>query len=134
MRKVVAAEYVTVYGVITDPGGLGEIEHGGWPNACFNDVLSPLPWNGTLPEGDLAEEVATVKEQPGQDILIYGSGGVVSALHPRGLIDEYRLMVFPVTLGEGKRLFRDGGKADLRLADSWRTDTGVAVLTYAPSP
>jgi dihydrofolate reductase len=188
MRKVVAAEYLTLDGVITDPGGVGEIEHGGWSNAYFNDELAkyqsdqlfasdalllgrvtfegfaaawpsmeeiegdfavrmntlpkyvastsltePLPWNGTLLEGDLAAEVAKLKEQPGQDILICGSGDVVSALHPRGLIDEYRLMVFPVTLGEGKRLFGDGGRADLKLADSWRTNTGVAVLTYEPA-
>jgi dihydrofolate reductase len=188
MRKVVAAEYVTLDGVITDPGGVGEIEHGGWSNAYFNDKLAkyqsdqlfasdalllgrvtfesfsaawpsmeeiegefavrmntlpkyvasrtlgkPLPWNGTLLEGDLAEEVAKLKAQTGQDILIYGSGDVVSALHPHGLIDEYRLMVFPVTLGEGKRLFGDGAKADLKLADSWTTETGVAVLTYEPA-
>ena len=188
MRKVVAAEYVTLDGVITDPGGVGEIEHGGWSNAYFNDELAkyqsdqlfasdalllgrvtfegfaaawpsmeeiegefavrmntlpkyvasrtltkPLPWNGTLLEGDLAEEVAKLKEQPGEDILIYGSGDVVSALHPHRLIDEYRLMVFPVTLGEGKRLFGDGGNADLTLADSWTTETGVAVLTYEPA-
>jgi dihydrofolate reductase len=188
MRQVVAAEYVTIDGVITDPGGVGEIEHGGWSNAYFNDELAtyqsdqlfasdalllgrvtfegfaaawpsmeeiegefaarmntlpkyvastsltePLPWNGTLLEGDLAEEVAKLKEQPGQDILIYGSGDVVGALHPHGLIDEYQLMIFPVTLGDGKRLFRDGGKADLKLADSWSTETGVAVLTYEPA-
>ena len=59
----------------------------------------PLRWNGTLLKGDLAAAVAKVKEQPGEDILIYGSGQLVNELHPHGLIDEYRLMVFPVTLG-----------------------------------
>ena len=163
MRKVVAAEYVTLDGVMTDPGGVGEIEHGGWSNQYFNDELAkyqtdqhfasdalllgrvtfegfaaawpsmeetegefavrmnalpkfvasrrlkgPLEWNGALLKGDLGDEVVKLKEQPGQDILIYGSGEVVNALHPRGLIDEYQLMVFPVTLGIGKRLFKEG--------------------------
>jgi dihydrofolate reductase len=90
----------------------------------------PLPWNGTLLKGDLADEVAKLKEQPGRDILIYGSGQLVSELHPHGLIDECRLMIFPVTLGEGKQLFRDGGKADLKLTATHSTSTGVVVLTY----
>jgi dihydrofolate reductase len=185
MRKVVAAEYVTVDGVMTDPGGVGEIEHGGWSNAYFNDELAkyqsdqlfasdalllgrvtfegfaaawpsmeetegefavrmnrlpkyvasrtleePLPWNGTLLKGDLAAAVAKLKEQPGENILIYGSGQLVNDLHPHGLIDEYRLMIFPVTLGDGKHLFREGSRADLTLANTWTTGTGVAVLTY----
>jgi len=186
MRKVVAAEYVTLDGVITDPGGVGEIEHGGWSARYFNDELAeyqsnqlfasdalllgrvtfegfaaawpsmeetegdfavrmntlpkfvaskslqePLAWNGTLLKGDLAGEVAKLKQRPGQDILIYGSGQLVNALHPHGLIDEYRLMVFPVTLGEGEHLFRAGSdKRDLKLTDATTTRTGVAVLTY----
>jgi dihydrofolate reductase len=185
MRKVVAAEYVTVDGVMTDPGGVGEIEHGGWSNAYFSDELAkyrsdqlfasdalllgrvtfegfaaawpsmeetegefavrmnrlpkyvasrtleePLPWNGTLLKGDLAAAVAKLKEQPGENILIYGSGQLVNDLHPHGLIDEYRLMIFPVTLGDGKHLFREGSRADLTLANTWTTGTGVAVLTY----
>jgi dihydrofolate reductase len=186
MRKVVAAEYLTVDGVMTDPGGVGEIEHGGWSNPYFNDELAkyqsdqlfasdalllgrvtfegfaaawpsmeetegefavrmnalpkfvasrslkePLAWNGRLLKGDLAEEVANLKEQPGQDLLIYGSGQLVNALHPHGLIDEYRLMVFPVTLGMGTHLFQVGtDKRDLKLSDTKVTSTGVAVLTY----
>jgi dihydrofolate reductase len=186
MRNVVAVEYVTVDGVMADPGGVGEIEHGGWSNEYFNDELAkqqtdrllasdalllgrvtfegfaaawplmeetegefavrmnalpkyvasrsleePLAWNGTLLKGDLVEEVARLKQEPGQDLLIYGSSEVVNALHPHGLIDEYTLMVFPVTLGGGKHLFRDGtAKTDLRLTDSKATDSGVVVLTY----
>jgi dihydrofolate reductase len=185
MRKVVAAEYVTLDGVITDPGGVGEIERGGWSGAYFDDELGkyqydqlfssdalllgrvtfegfaaawpameetegdfavrmnalpkfvasrtlkdPLPWNGTLLEGDVPGAVAQLKEQPGQDILIYGSGQLVNALHPPGLIDEYRLMIFPVTLGEGTPLFRAGAKVDLELTDATTTARGVAVLTY----
>src|SRR4029453_4557828 len=93
----------------------------------------PLAWNGTLLKGDLAEEVAKLKEKSGQDLLIYGSGELVNALHPHGLIDEYRLMVFPVTLGDGKHLFREGTKADLKLTDTKTTGTGVLLLTYEPA-
>jgi dihydrofolate reductase len=85
-------------------------------------------------QGDLVEEVARLKQQPGQDLLIYGSSEVVNALHPHGLIDEYTLMVFPVTLGGGTHLFRDKtDKTDLRLTDTKATATGVAVLTYQPT-
>jgi dihydrofolate reductase len=189
MARVVAAEYVTVDGVMTDPGGVGEIEHGGWSNEYFDDELAkyqseqlsasdalllgrvtfesfaaawpsmeetegefavrmntlpkfvasrtlkePLAWNGTLLKGDLAAAVVQLKEQPGGDLLIYGSGELVNVLHAHGLIDEYRLMVFPVTLGEGKHLFSDGtDRRDLRLNDAKTTPTGVALLTYLPS-
>jgi dihydrofolate reductase len=184
--RVVAVEYVTVDGVMQDPGGVGEIEHGGWSNAYFDEELGkaqfdqlfasdalllgrvtfdgfaaawpsmeetegefavrmnalpkyvasrtlsePLPWNGTLLGGDVVEEVAKLKQQPGRDLLIYGSGELVNALHPHGLIDEYTLMVFPVTLGVGKHLFREGtDKSDLSLTDARTTDSGVALLTY----
>ncbi len=82
-------------------------------------------------KGEVVEEVAKLKRRPGQDLLIYGSSDLVNALHPRGLIDEYTLMVFPVTLGVGKHLFRDGtDKTGLRLTDAKTTGTGVALLTY----
>src|SRR5262245_43677101 len=157
MRSVVAAEYVSIDGVMQDPGGVGEIEHGGWSNQYFNYELAkyqteqlfasdalllgretfagfaaawpsmkdtegdfavrmntlpkyvvsgslqpPLPWNGTLLEGDVVAAVAALKEQPGQDILIYGSAQLVNALGAHDLIDRYRLMIFPVILGAGK--------------------------------
>lgn len=97
-------------------------------------LREPLAWHGTLLQGDLAEEVAKLKGQPGQDLLIYGSGQLVNTLHPNGLIDEYQLMVFPVTLGEGEHLFRRGSRGlDLELIDAKTTNTGVARLTYKPA-
>jgi dihydrofolate reductase len=91
----------------------------------------PLAWNGTLLKGDLGEEVAKLKQQPGEDLLIYGSAELVNALHPHGLIDRYTLMVFPVTLGAGKRLFKEGtDKTNLKLTDVETISTGVALLTY----
>jgi dihydrofolate reductase len=171
---------------MADPGGVGEIEHGGWSNPYFNDELAqcqsdqlfasdafllgrvtfegfaaawpsmeetegefavrmnalpkfvasrtldePLAWNGTLLKGNVVEEIARLKRQPGRDLLIYGSCGLVNALHPHGLIDEYILMVFPVTLGDGKHLFREGtDKTDLKLTEAKTTSSGVALLTY----
>lgn len=103
------------------------------PKFVASRTLSePLAWNGTLLEGDLADEVAKLKRQPGEDLLIYGSGELVNALHPHGLIDRYALMVFPVTVGRGRRLFRDGTeKTGLTLTDVKTTGTGVALLTYS---
>jgi dihydrofolate reductase len=80
----------------------------------------------------VGDAVAALKEQPGEDILIYGSARLVNTLCARDLIDRYRLMVFPVTLGAGKRLFSDHdvGLKAFRLADAATTSTGVAMLTY----
>jgi dihydrofolate reductase len=96
-------------------------------------LQEPLAWNGTLLKGDPAEEVARIKEQPGEDILIYGRGQLVNALHPHRLIDGYRLMIFPVTLGDGEQLRRDGARVDLRLTDTKTTSAGVVVATYKPA-
>jgi dihydrofolate reductase len=94
-------------------------------------LTEPVAWYGTLLKGDVVEEVRKLKEQPGEDILIYGSGWLVNTLHPHGLIDAYRLMVFPVTLGEGAHLFRKAsGARNLKLVDTNTASTGVAMLTY----
>jgi dihydrofolate reductase len=70
----------------------------------------------------------------GQDLLIYGSGGLVSTLMRHDLIDVYRVMLYPLALGSGARFFRDGaGKTTLRLSDATTTATGVVVLTYEPA-
>jgi dihydrofolate reductase len=189
MRRVVAAEYVTVDGVMQDPGGVGEIEEGGWSTPYFDDDLAkyqsdqllasdalllgrvtyegfaaawpsmeesegefavrmntlpkhvasttlqePLEWNATLINGDLAEAVSELKRQNGQDLLIYGSSQLFNTLARTNLIDEYRLMVFPVALGRGKPLFMDAGnKHDLRLTSTRTSASGVVMLTYEPS-
>ena len=189
MRRVVAAEYVTVDGVMQDPGGTGEIKEGGWSAPYFDEDLAkyqadqlfasdtlllgrvtyegfaaawpsmeesegefavrmnalpkhvasttlqePLEWNATLIKGDLAEAVSDLKQQNGQDILVYGSGELLNTLAESNLIDEYRLMVFPVRLGRGKPLFAGGGnKLDLRLASVQSSASGVLMLTYQPA-
>lgn len=115
-------------------------EYGSWMNGYPKHVVSttleaPLEWNNsTLVEGDVADEVSRLKDQPGKDILIFGSGDLVNTLMQHDLIDEYRLMVFPVVVGSGKRLFDEGsGTKSLKLVGTRAFDSGAVVLTYTPA-
>ena len=186
MRKVIVSEYVTLDGVMEDPGGAEGFKHGGWsfgfggaeqqqykfeelfacdalllgrvtyqgfaaawpnmqgtgeygerinsmPKYVASTTLTQMEWNASLIKGDLAEEVSRLKQQPGQDILVFGSCELVYTLTQLDLIDEYRLMVFPVVVGSGKRLFREGSqKRVLRLVETKTFSSGVVVLTYQP--
>ena len=108
----------------------------GYPKYVVSTTLEqPLGWNNsTLIKGDVAEEVPELKRQPGGDIMVFGSGSLVNKLMHLGLIDEYRLMVFPVVLGSGQRLFGDGTEETvLELVGTDTFDTGVIVLTYRPA-
>jgi dihydrofolate reductase len=95
----------------------------------------PLGWNNsTLIGENVAEEISRLKQQPGKDISISGSGSLVRSMLKDGLIDELRLMVHPVVVGSGKRLFEEGGEQiALELVDSKTFSTGVVYLTYAPA-
>ncbi len=96
-------------------------------------LQGPLKWNATLLKGDVADEVAKLKRQSGQNLLIYGSGALVNTLMQRNLIDIYRLMLYPVVLQSGERFFRDGiSTTTLKLSDVKTTTAGVVVLTYLP--
>jgi len=101
------------------------------PKFVASRTLEQMEWNATPITGDLSAGVASLKQQTGGDLLIYGSGDVVDQLSNAGLIDEYRLMVYPVVVGSGKRLFAGSNGASLRLVDFTATAAGVAVLTYA---
>src|SRR5712692_1962972 len=92
----------------------------------------PLPWsNSTLLKGDAAEAVARLKEELGKDLVILGSGELVQSLMRRNLVDEYVLLIHPLVLGSGRRLFADDGAfAALRLVDAQTTTTGVVIATY----
>lgn len=187
MGKVVVSEFVSLDGVIEDPGGAEKFEHGGWTipywsddigaftfdelmtsdglllgrvtyegfaaawpgqadEAGFADRMNNLPkyvvsttldkadWNNsTIISGNVAEEVANLKEQGGQDILINGSGKLIQSLMPDNLIDEYRLLVYPIVLGSGKRLFQGGIDTTLKLVESRVFDSGVILLRYQPA-
>jgi dihydrofolate reductase len=174
MSKIIAAEYLTLDGVMENPtwtapyfnDELGECQGelmsscdalllgrvtyeafaGAWPQmpdapgaARMNSLpkyvasttLQTAEWNASVIQGEVTAEVARLKQEPGQNLLIYGSARLVQHLHAKGLIDEYRLMVFPVLAGSGKRLFADGSApASMKLISSYTTGTGVLVLNY----
>jgi dihydrofolate reductase len=185
MGKVVVSQFVTVDGVIEDPGGSEDFERGGWafqfdrgdegdkfkldevmasdalllgrvtfegfaeawPSRTgefadkFNNMskyvvsttLDEPEWNNsTVIKENVEEEVSKLKQEPGGDILVNGSATLVHALREQDLIDEYRLMVFPVVLGSGKRLFSDETDTTaLRLVES-KPVGEVLILTYEP--
>lgn len=120
-----------------------------WPNQPagdpFADILNkvpkhvasttlpePLAWNNsTLIHGDVAAGVVELKQQTGDDLKVIGSGNLVQTLVRNDLVDEYRLMIHPLVLGSGKRLFEDSGvRTPLKLTASETTGTGVLILTY----
>jgi dihydrofolate reductase len=94
-------------------------------------LAEPLPWsNSILLEGDAADAVAGLKQEPGKDLTVLGSGELVQSLRRRDLVDEYVLLIHPLVLGTGRRLFPDGdGMGTLRLTGSTAT-TGVLIATY----
>jgi dihydrofolate reductase len=123
---------------------------GFWPNQAdnpFTDVLNqtqkfvasrtlhePLEWqNSTLLQGDAAEALAAMREQPGKDLVVLGSLELVRSLTARNLVDRYVLLIHPLILGTGRRLFaEDGTLAALRLVDTKTSATGVVMATYEP--
>ena len=98
-------------------------------------LKEPLPWsNSTLLKGDAAQAVSQLKEQPGKDLLIMGSGELIQSLMRANLIDDYVLLIHPLVLGSGRRLFPDGGAAaTLRLVATSTTDKGIVIATYQPA-
>ena len=186
MGKVVVSQFVTVDGVVEDPGGAEDFERGGWafqfdrgpdgdkfkldevmaadamllgrvtyegfaaawpsrggefadkfngmPKYVVSSTLKEPEWNNsTVLDGDLAQAVSELKSRHEGDILVNGSVRLVQALTDRGLVDELRLMVFPVVLGKGKRLFGDSHEATaLRLVES-RPAGATLILVYQPA-
>lgn len=188
MGRVVVTEFVSLDGVIEDPGGSEDFEHGGWsfkfergdegdkfkldealesdalllgrvtfegfaeawphregefadkfnemPKYVVSTTLDEPEWNNsTVIKDDVAAEVAKLKGQHDGDIVVHGSGQLVQTLMQEGLVDEYRLMVFPVVLGSGKRLFGEASDAKtLKLVDSKQVGPdGIVVQTYQPA-
>ncbi len=97
-----------------------------------NTLEEPLPWeNSTLLSGDPADAVAKLKQQPGDDLMIMGSGQLIQALLRHNLIDQLMLLIHPLVLGSGHRLFADDGTvAKFKLVESVPTTTGVIIATY----
>jgi dihydrofolate reductase len=187
MGRIVVTEFVSLDGVVEDPGGAEDFEYGGWsfefnrgddgdkfkldealdaealllgrvtyegfadawpsrdgefadkfndmPKYVVSSTLKDPEWNNsTVLEGDLAEAVSKLRQEQDGDIVVHGSPSLVQALVDNDLVDELRLMVFPVVLGKGKRLFGEtSDKKGLRLADSKVVGDGVAILIYEPA-
>ena len=106
------------------------------PKYVVSNTLKRADWNNTtIISGDVAAEVARLKAQPGGELLVYGSADLVDELLRHDLVDEYRVMVYPVILGSGKRLFRDRiDTHHLRLTGSRTFSSGVVLLTYVRDP
>ncbi len=117
----------------TDTGEFGE-RMNSLPKHVVTTTLPELEWNSTPIRENIAEEVSRLKQQPGQDILIFGSADVVNKLMQDNLIDEYRLMVYPVVVGKGKQLFNEGNAMQtMKLVDTRTFSSGVVVLTHHPA-
>jgi len=186
MGRIVVTEFISLDGVVEDPGGAEDFRHGGWsfefergaegdkfkldealeadalllgrvtyegfaaawperdgefadkfntmPKYVVSSTLSNPEWtNSTVLDGDLAESVANVKQELDGDIVVHGSVQLVQALIENDLVDELRLMVFPVVLGSGRRLFGEtSDKKRLRLTDSQTVGDGVSILVFQP--
>lgn len=188
MARIVVSEFLTLDGVMEDPGGAEAFEHGGWsfqfdrgPEGTkfkvdelfaadalllgrvtyqgfakawptmhdeFADKMNGMrkyvvsttlsdemaTWtNTTVLRGDVVTEVTRLKSAPGGDLLVAGSARLVQALVQNGQVDEYRLMVYPIVLGTGKRLFKDAAPTKLTLGEARSTGDGVMMLTYHPA-
>ncbi len=188
MGRIVVTEFVSLDGVMEDPGGAEGFKYGGWtfeiargdegdafkldetlssealllgrvtyegfadawpsregefadkfnamPKYVVSSTLNEPAWNNsTVLTGDLAEEVARLRQEHDGDIVVHGSARLAQTLLEHDLVDELRLMVFPVVLGSGKRLFGEtSDKKPLRLVDSKMVGDGVAILIYQPAP
>ena len=103
------------------------------PKAVVTATLDSLTWqNASVLRGDLATEVQKIKQQPGRNILLYGSGMLVQALMDLDLIDQYNLLYYPVVLGKGQKLFEEGREAKLKLVETKPFSSGVVGLIYVP--
>jgi dihydrofolate reductase len=187
MGRIVVTEFVSLDGVMEDPGGSENFKHGGWsfeisrgdegdrfklnetlasdalllgrrtyegfaaawppregefadkfntmPKYVVSSTLDAPGWqNSTVLRGDVADEVGKLRQQYEGDIVVHGSAQLVQTLLENDLVDELRLMVFPVVLGTGKRIFGEtSDKKPLRLVDSKVVGDGVAILRYEPA-
>ena len=186
MGRVAVTEFVSLDGVMEDPGGAEDFEHGGWtfeidrgedgnkfkldetmqadalllgrvtyegfaaawpsregefadkfnsmPKYVVSSTLDDPDWsNSTVIGGDVAQEVRKLRDEFDGELQVAGSAQLVQTLIEHDLVDELRLMVFPVVLGSGKRLFGASGKKGLRLTDSKIVGDGVAILIYEPA-
>jgi dihydrofolate reductase len=103
------------------------------PKYVVSTTLDKVEWNNSrLIKGNVVEEIKKLKQQEGMDILVYGSGALVQTLIQNDLVDSYRLLVYPVILGKGKRLIQEGTTATLNLVEAKAFSNGVTAFVYEP--
>jgi dihydrofolate reductase len=122
--------------LVTDPADRVAAALNGLPKYVVSRTVTEPRWAGTtVLTGDVVEEVRRLKERPGGELQVHGSRLLASTLHAAGLVDEYRLLVFPVTVGSGKRLFTDDAPASgFRLVESRTTGAGAVYSALTPAP
>ena len=187
MGRIVVTEFISLDGIVEDPGGDSDYKHAGWtfnidqgdggpkfkfeetmnsealllgrvtyqgfakawpsvkdefgdrfnsmPKYVVSSTLEKAEWNNsTVLKGDVVEEVSKMRQKPGGDIVVHGSPTLAKTLIANDLVDELRLMVFPVILGSGKRLFGESSDMKrLRLTSSQTVGDGVLILIYQPA-
>jgi dihydrofolate reductase len=125
-------EFVTFWPTAQGMGDYGE-RMNSLPKYVASTTLDTVEWNARLIRGSVVDAVSELKRQPGQDVLVFGSGQLLDTLMQHNLIDEYRLLVHPFIAGSGKRLFREGSKKRvLKLVETTPFSSGVVALTYQP--
>lgn len=132
LGRVTYEIFASSWPTMTDEVGLAD-KMNSIPKHVATRSLTEFTWNNSSPiEGDVVERVGKLKHDSGKNILIYGSGQLVRSLMPHDLIDEYVLMVHPVVLGTGARLFEEGNNRGLKLINSKTFDTGIVALANGP--
>jgi dihydrofolate reductase len=133
LGRVTYQGFAAAWPSVTDEAGFAD-RMNSLPKYVVSTTLQEAEWNNsTLIKENVVEEVRKLKQQPGQDILVAGSADLLHTLMQAGLVDEYRLMVHPIVLGSGKRLFKEGNATNaLKLVDTKTLDTGIVILTYQP--
>jgi dihydrofolate reductase len=122
--------FAAVWPTVKDEAGFAK-RMNSLPKYVASRTLKNATWNNSTIIGwDLVGEVKSLRAQEGGDVLIYGSASVVHTLMPQGLIDEYRLMIYPIVLGRGKKLFPQGTQSVMTLADCRTFNDGIVLLRY----
>jgi len=134
LGRVTYEGFAAAWPSMTDEQGFAD-RMNSLPKYVVSSTLESADWNNsTVIRENVVEEITRLKQQQGLDILIYGSAELANSLVPHGLIDEYRLMVHPIVVGRGKRLFSEGlDTTTLKLVETQTFSKGVVVLTYAPA-
>jgi len=134
LGRITYEGFAAAWPTMAGTGEFGE-RMNGMPKYVASRTLEGATWNATIMRGDVAEAVRKLKGEGIGDLLIGGSGQLIDFLAEHGLIDEYRLMIHPIVLGDGaKRLFHGAPRRTLTLVDSLTFPTGVVVLTYHLAP